>query len=77
LERPRKDEAGTRDDIALAQHEVGGKVPRSPALEQSGNVSPQLFEKIAKCKALLRVERKITHLSRTVPGSTPGALPAT
>src|SRR5262245_59370497 len=70
VERPRKQEAGTRDEIALAQHEVGGEVLCSPALEQRGNLSPELFEKIAKRKALLPVKRKITHRSWTVPGET-------
>jgi hypothetical protein len=57
LEGPRKGEAGARHEIALAQQEVGGKVPRGPALDQRGNVSPDLFEKMAKSNALLRVKR--------------------
>ena len=61
LERARKEDAGAREEIALTQHEVGGEVARSPALDQRGYVSPELFEEIAKRKALLRVERKTTH----------------
>src|SRR5262245_19896404 len=75
LERSMKYEAGTRDEIALAQHEVGGKVPRSPVPEQSGTVGPDLCEEIAKCKALLGVKRKTTHRSPTVPAATPRARP--
>lgn len=66
-ERPRKDEAGAREEITLAQHEVGSKVLRGPALDQRGSLGPELVEELTKCKALLRVKRKITHLSRTVP----------
>ena len=60
LERPGKDDAGASDEIALTQHDVGGEVLRGPALEQRGHVGAELFEEIAKRKALLRVKRRIT-----------------
>ena len=62
LERAREDEAGASDEIALTQHDVGGKVFGSPVVEQCGYVSPEFFEKIAQCKALVRAKRKTLHI---------------
>jgi hypothetical protein len=62
LERAREDEAGASDEIALTQHDVGGEVFGSPAVEQRGYVSPEFFEQIAQFKALLRVKRKTFHI---------------
>jgi hypothetical protein len=41
---------------------VGGEVFCSPALEQRGNVSPEIFEEITQRTALLGVKRKILHI---------------
>lgn len=64
LKRPRKDDAGGRDEITLTEHDVGGEVVRGPALEHRRYVSPEFLEKIAKGEALLRVKPKNTHRSQ-------------
>ena len=45
----------------FSQHEVGGEIVSSPALEQCGNGRTELVEEITQLKALLRVERNISH----------------
>jgi hypothetical protein len=63
LKRFRKDDARRRNEIMLAEHEVGSEVVRGPALKHRRYVSPQLLEKIAKRKALLCLKPKIRHRS--------------
>jgi hypothetical protein len=45
----------------FTQHDVGGKVFRSPAVEQRGCLGSELFENIAHRTSLLRVKRQIRH----------------
>ena len=61
LEGTRQDEARTSKEVVFSQHEMGGEVVTSPALDQGGNGRTELLEEIAKLKALLRVKRNISH----------------
>jgi hypothetical protein len=40
---------------------VGGEIVSSPTREQRGNGRTELVEEITQLKALLRVERNISH----------------
>jgi hypothetical protein len=70
LEGPRQNEARASDEIVLAQHEMGGEVVRSPPAEQGRNRRAELVEKIAQLKALLRIERDVTHEAGVYERST-------
>lgn len=61
LEGTRKNEARTSNQIAFPQHDVGGEIVSSPTLEQSGNGRAELVEEITERKALLHVERNVSH----------------
>jgi hypothetical protein len=61
LKRSRKDKARSCDQIALTEHDVGGEVVRGPAFDQGRGASPELLTQLAQCKALLRVQPKITQ----------------
>ena len=45
----------------LSQHEVGSEIVSNPALQQRGNGRTELVEEITQPKALLRVERNVSH----------------
>lgn len=66
-------ERGSRQDglcnDALTQHEVGGEIVGSPALEQGGNGRTELAEEITQLKALLRVERNLGHAAGVYGGT--------
>jgi len=51
---------------------VGGEIVSSPALEQRGNGRTDLVEEITQPKALLRVERNISHAARVYGRPTRG-----
>ena len=61
LEGARQNDARAGNEIAFSQHEVGGEIVCSPALDQCGNRRAELLEDITQLKALLRVERNISH----------------
>ncbi len=61
LEGTRQNDARAGNEIAFSQHEVGGEIVCSPALDQCGNRRAELLEDITQLKALLRVERNISH----------------
>jgi hypothetical protein len=63
------------NEIVFSQHEVCGQIVSSPALEQCGNGTAELVEKITKLKALLRVQRNISH-DGGVYGATTQACPS-
>jgi hypothetical protein len=60
-ERTGQNEAGAGNEIVLSQHEVGGEIVSSPALEQGRNGRAELVEKITELEALLHIERNIGH----------------
>jgi hypothetical protein len=47
---------------------VGGEIVSSPALEQCGNGRTELIEEITQLKALLCVERNLSHAARVYEG---------
>jgi hypothetical protein len=61
LERSGQNEARARNEIVFSQHEVGGEIVSSPALDQCGHGRTELGEEIAQLMPLLRVERNIGH----------------
>jgi hypothetical protein len=61
LKGARQNEAGAGDEIAFSQHDVSGEIVSSPILEQCGHGGTKLVEEITQLKALLRVERDISH----------------
>ena len=56
-----QNEARAGDEVVFSQHEVGGEIVSSPALEQGRNGRAEFVEKITELQALLRVERNISH----------------
>ena len=69
LEPPGQDEAGAGQEIVLTQHEVGGEVLGGPAREKRRSIGPEFLEQIAQRPALLRIQRKITHIPIVAPMS--------
>jgi hypothetical protein len=67
-EGTRKNEARAGNEIAFAQHEVGGQIVSSPALEQCGSGRTELIEEITQLMALVRVERNIRHAAGVYGG---------
>jgi hypothetical protein len=67
-EGTRQNEARAGNEIAFAQHEVGGEIVSSPALEQCGNGRTELIEEITQLMALVRVERNIRHATGVYGG---------
>jgi hypothetical protein len=65
---PRQNEARAGHQIAFSRHDVGSEIVGSPTLEQCGNGWTELVEEIAQCKALLRVERDISHAAEVYGG---------
>jgi hypothetical protein len=61
LEETRPNEAGASNEIAFSQHQVRSEILSSPALEQRGNGRTELVEEITQFKALLHVQRDISH----------------
>jgi hypothetical protein len=61
LERTRQNHAWTGDEIVFAQHKMSGEIVGGPPVEQGGNGRAEFVEKTAQLKALLRVERDVTH----------------
>ena len=61
LERTRQNHARTGDEIVFAQHKMSGEIVGGPPVEQGGNGRAEFVEKTAQLKALLRVERDVTH----------------
>lgn len=61
LEATRQNEARAGNEIVFSQHEVGGEIVSSPALEQRRNGRAELVEEITELKSLLCVERNISH----------------
>ncbi len=61
LEGGGQDEAGAGNEIAFSQHDVGGEIVCSPALQQCRNGRTEFVEEIAQLIPLLRVERNIHH----------------
>jgi hypothetical protein len=55
LEGARQHEARAGNQIAFSQHQVGGEVMRSPALEERGYGRAELIEEIAELEAFLGV----------------------
>jgi hypothetical protein len=49
---------------------VGGEVMSSPALEQCGNGRAELVEQITELKALLGIERNVSHAAGVYDGAT-------
>jgi hypothetical protein len=60
-EGTRPNEAGASNKVVFSQYDVGSEVVSSPALEQCGNGGVELVEEITQFKALLRIERNISH----------------
>jgi hypothetical protein len=54
---------------------VCGKIVSSPAADQCGNARTELIEEITQLKALLRVERNISHAAAVYEGPKAAALP--
>jgi hypothetical protein len=61
LEGTGQNEARAGNEIMFSQHEVGGEIVSSPSLEQGRSGRTEFVEKITELKALLRVERNISH----------------
>jgi len=75
-ERTRQNEARTGNEIVFSQHEVGGEIVSSPALEQGRNGRAEFVEKITELKALLRVQRNISHAAAVYGGQEAPTQPA-
>jgi len=55
LEGTRQNDARASNEIAFSQHDVGGEIVSSPALQQCGHGRTELVEEITELQALLRV----------------------
>lgn len=73
LEGTRKDDAKAGNEIALSQNDVSGEIVSSPTREQCRNRRTEFVEETTEPKALLRVERNISHAAG-VYGPTVAAL---
>jgi hypothetical protein len=59
----RQDQTRSSNDIVFPQHEVGGQIVGSPAVEQSGRARANLLEQVAQLTALPRVQRNLCHIA--------------
>src|SRR6476620_1502055 len=62
-ERYRQHQTGAGNRVALTQHEVGGEVSGGPTFDQRWRVSSEFVQQVAQGKSLVRVKRKIGHIT--------------